>query len=1009
MNFRKFLVGLAFVTTIVAFPRPGYCTVSNTVVQTVTGNGNGSNTTFPITFDFRANAWITVTEYDTSTTPTTVTSVPQGAGAGKFSISGTSVIMGTAPSTTQYLVIQRNIPLVQPVVFSPGSIFPYQGLSSQFDQMTLELQNLNAGIGGVSVSSAGGSSAGFPNPGAPYDFIGWNAAASSVINTTVAYDIGQSTFQSGDILQFNGSGWATLPFTPSGIINQINLGSSPIGSGVGGTGVSNSGSLTFGSNAVTLTTTGTTNVTLPTSGTLLAGPATNNNTANTIVRRDASGSFSAGTISGNIIGSVTGNVAGNVTGNVSGTASNLTGILAIGNGGTGETTAPAALTQLTGTQTSGYYVRSDGTNAYLNPFVIADLGSYDVPRTVLQQGTANTLVINDNNGNLAPLVGGTSGNVATFNGVSWISAAPGSNIIGVQYFGVDSGVANAYVDTSVTAPLAGYVAGDTVAFIALNSNTGPSTLNVDGLGAVALTKGGGAPTTINDILAGQVITTTYDGARFQLVGPSTPTPFDVASTIMSRDAAGQVAATTFTGALAPSFTAGSIPYSNGSILVQDNFSFFWDDTSKRLGVGTAAPGAGVHIYNGLSPQLIVEHLGSPFDASISLKGGSGSNLWRFGSDYNYANAQNFYLYDAYDGYVDLFIDNAQHVGFGGNMTPAYTIDDTGTMHVTGAVTFDTPLPISGGGTGQTTASTAFNALSPMTTGGDLIYGGVAGAGTRLANGTAGQILQSNGTTVAPTWVTPSAGGGTVASVAMTVPAFLSISGSPITTSGTFGVTYSGSALPLANGGTGNSALVASSGGVLYTDGTEVQNVGAGTVGYVLTSNGTSAPSWQVASSGGASVTSNYYQGYHNTSANWAYSGAGSYSDPTITGTATLVQRKASGIIVTTATGNGPGITFTPATASSVYLIGANINWSASSSSIVSTQITDGTTVIAQGPDGEASVAHGVLAIAIPPAVYAPGTTSPVTIRVQAASSTGTADIASSTLGNGIEWTIIQIK
>jgi len=44
--------------------------------------------------------------------------------------------------------------------------------------------------------------------------------------------------------------------------------------------------------------------------------------------------------------------------------------------------------------------------------------------------------------------------------------------------------------------------------------------------------------------------------------------------------------------------------------------------------------------------------------------------------------------------------------------------------------------------------------------------------------------------------------GTVTSVAATVPSFLSVSGSPITTSGTLALTYSGTALPLANGGTG---------------------------------------------------------------------------------------------------------------------------------------------------------------------------------------------------------------
>lgn len=66
------------------------------------------------------------------------------------------------------------------------------------------------------------------------------------------------------------------------------------------------------------------------------------------------------------------------------------------------------------------------------------------------------------------------------------------------------------------------------------------------------------------------------------------------------------------------------------------------------------------------------------------------------------------------------------------------------------------IDIAHGGTGQITAGAAFNALSPMTTGGDLIYGGASGVGTRLANGTAGQVLTSNGTTLAPSW---QAGGG----------------------------------------------------------------------------------------------------------------------------------------------------------------------------------------------------------------------------------------------------------
>jgi len=60
---------------------------------------------------------------------------------------------------------------------------------------------------------------------------------------------------------------------------------------------------------------------------LVTAPASSSNVANTIVERDGSGNFAAGTITatltGNVTGNLTGNVVGNVTGNTSGTAGSL--------------------------------------------------------------------------------------------------------------------------------------------------------------------------------------------------------------------------------------------------------------------------------------------------------------------------------------------------------------------------------------------------------------------------------------------------------------------------------------------------------------------------------------------------------------------------------------------------------------------------------------------------------------------------------------------------------------
>ncbi len=69
------------------------------------------------------------------------------------------------------------------------------------------------------------------------------------------------------------------------------------------------------------------------------------------------------------------------------------------------------------------------------------------------------------------------------------------------------------------------------------------------------------------------------------------------------------------------------------------------------------------------------------------------------------------------------------------------------------------LAIANGGTGQTSASAAFNALSPMTAAGDLIYGGASGAGNRLGAGASGQVLTVSGGV--PTWITPAGGVGSI--------------------------------------------------------------------------------------------------------------------------------------------------------------------------------------------------------------------------------------------------------
>jgi hypothetical protein len=80
-----------------------------------------------------------------------------------------------------------------------------------------------------------------------------------------------------------------------------------------------------------------------------------------------------------------------------------------------------------------------------------------------------------------------------------------------------------------------------------------------------------------------------------------------------------------------------------------------------------------------------------------------------------------------------------------------TLTWTTVTSVADASTMSGTVVIAKGGTGATTKSAGFDALSPMTTSGDLIYGGASGTGTRLAKGNNGTILSMENNV--PTWLT----------------------------------------------------------------------------------------------------------------------------------------------------------------------------------------------------------------------------------------------------------------
>jgi hypothetical protein len=153
----------------------------------------------------------------------------------------------------------------------------------------------------------------------------------------------------------------------------------------------------------------------------------------------------------------------------------------------------------------------------------------------------------------------------------------------------------------------------------------------------------------------------------------------------------------------------------------------------------------------------------------------------------------------------------------------------GPITSSGTITLAGTLAITNGGTGQTTASAAFNALSPITTTGDLIIGNGTNSATRLAIGTNGYILTSNGTTA--TWAAAPAGGVTTFSAGTTGLTPNTATSGAITLAGT---------LALANGGTGQTSANAAFNALAPSQ--------TSNSGKYLTTNGTNT-SWATVTAG----------------------------------------------------------------------------------------------------------------------------------------------------------------
>ena len=146
------------------------------------------------------------------------------------------------------------------------------------------------------------------------------------------------------------------------------------------------------------------------------------------------------------------------------------------------------------------YTTSAGTVANTNPIILDAAGR--TPNEIwLIAGSLYKFILRTSTDVLIGTYDGVPSINDSFSTYNLLSSVAGTNTI----------------TATATPTLTSYQAGATYSFIAANTNTGATTISIDGLAAKSITKNGSVALTAGDIQAGKMMLIEYDGTVFQLM------------------------------------------------------------------------------------------------------------------------------------------------------------------------------------------------------------------------------------------------------------------------------------------------------------------------------------------------------------------------------------------------------------------------------------------------------------------------------------------------------------